>query len=77
MADLGTKNLVHEESAYKLSLLEMPVTDYTIGQQSKRGDETANATNDRTSPEHATRLTSLCHSLIEHCQSLSPQVELI
>ena len=42
MADVGTKNLSHEESAYKLSLMEVPVTDHAIGTsatQSKRGDE--------------------------------------
>ena len=44
MADVGTKNLTAEESAYKLSIMETPVTDHTVGSsvhatQPKRGDE--------------------------------------
>ena len=43
LADLGTKNLPFDESAYKLSRLEVPVTDHAIGScapasPSKRGD---------------------------------------
>jgi hypothetical protein len=49
LADLGTKNLTAEESAYKLSIVEYPVTDHVIGTkttqeqtmpiESKKGDE--------------------------------------
>jgi len=31
LADTGTKNLTAEESAYKLSLMELPVTDHALG----------------------------------------------
>ena len=44
LADIGTKNLSTEAAKYKLSLLEIPVTDHTIlrpprVRESKKGDE--------------------------------------
>ena len=57
LPDIGTKNLVAEESSYKLSIMEVPVSDHAIGtndndkssnlpliprSQSKRGDGAEN-----------------------------------
>jgi hypothetical protein len=49
LGDLGTKNLQHEESKYKLSIVEYPVSDHHVGYQairdlpsesrSKKGDD--------------------------------------
>ena len=40
LADVGTKNLTAEESSYKLSIVEVPVSDHAIGSNDK--DESSN-----------------------------------
>ena len=40
LPDVGTKNLTAEESSYKLSIVEVPVSDHAIGSNDK--DESSN-----------------------------------
>ena len=43
LADVGTKNLPHEESAYKLSIMEVPVNDHAIGPKAAKTSNDASS----------------------------------
>ena len=50
LADVGTKNLPHEDSAHKLLIMEVPVDDHAIG---PKAIKTSNAASSNLDPAHS------------------------
>jgi hypothetical protein len=88
LADLGTKNLTAEESAYKLSIVEYPVTDHVIGTkatqeqtmhiESKKGDEnivdSELLTAQKELTTHTTYTTDSTHTRAKHMDRMTNNV---